>query len=91
MPGVLDQAKGHGGIMVDGSIGRSIRLKKGSLSINLMVTNILNNQKITTWGFEQGRSDYTSSGNVRAYKFTKNPKVFYALGTNGMLNLAYKF
>lgn len=91
LPGVLEQSKGHGGIMVDGSIGRSIRLKKGSLSINLMVANILNNQNITTWGFEQGRSDYTSSGNVRAYKFTKNPKVFYALGTNGMLNLAYRF
>lgn len=91
LPGVLEQSKGHGGIMVDGSIGRSIRMKKGSLSINLMVSNILNNQNITTWGFEQGRSDYTSSGNVRAYKFTKNPKVFYALGTNGMLNLAYRF
>ncbi len=91
MPGILDQAKGHGGFMVDASIGRSIRLKKGSLSINLMVTNLLNNQNITTWGYEQGRSDYSSSGKERIYKFSKNPKVYYAFGTNGMLNIAYKF
>ena len=91
LPGILDQAKGHGGFMVDASIGRSIRLKKGSLSINLMVTNLLNNQNITTWGYEQGRSDYSSSGKERIYKFSKNPKVYYAFGTNGMLNIAYKF
>jgi hypothetical protein len=85
------QAKGHGGWMFDGSIGRSIYLKHGSLSINLMVTNILNNQKIVTGGYEQSRSDYTSSGNSRMYRFSKNPKKYYAFGTNGMLNIAYKF
>ncbi len=88
---ILRQSKGKGGLMVDGSIGKSIYLKRGSLSINLMVTNILNNRSITTWGYEQGRSDYTNTGNVRAYKFSKNPKKYYALGTNGMLNIAYKF
>lgn len=87
----LAQAKGHGGFMLDGSIGRSIYLKKGSLSINLMVTNILNNRHIVTGGYEQSRSDYTQSGNDRTYKFSKNPKKFYAFGTNGMLNIAYKF
>ncbi|MBR7017545.1 MAG: TonB-dependent receptor [Prevotella sp.] len=91
LPGILDQAKGHGGFMVDTSIGRSIRMKKGSLSINLSITNLLNNQNITTWGYEQGRSDYSSSGKERIYKFSKNPKVYYAFGTNGMLNIAYKF
>ena len=91
LPGILDQAKGHGGLMVDGSIGHNIRLKKGQLSINLSITNLLNNQSITTSGYEQGRSDYSSSGKERVYKFSKNPKVYYAFGTNGMLNLAYKF
>lgn len=91
LPSALEQTKGHGGFMLDGSIGRSIYLKHGSLSINFMVTNILNNQNITTGGFEQSRSDYTSSGNVRAYRFSKNPFKFYAYGTNGMLNIAYKF
>jgi len=93
---VPEQSKGHGGFMLDGSIGKNIRLKKGSLSINLMVTNILNNQNIVTGGYEQSRSDYTTTNDgsynkSRTYKFSKNPKKYYAFGTNGMLNLAYKF
>ena len=90
----LCQAKGHGGFMLDGSIGRSIYLKHGSLSINLSLTNILNNRNIVTGGFEQSRSDYSGDkDNVksRAYAFSKNPYKFYAFGTNGMLNLTYKF
>lgn len=91
LPSALEQSKGHGGFMLDGSIGRSIYLKHGSLSINLMVTNILNNRNIVTGGFEQSRSDYSASENSRTYKFSKNPFKFYAYGTNGMLNIAYKF
>ena len=91
LPSALEQAKGHGGFMLDGSIGRSIYLKRGMLSINLMVTNILNNQNLCTGGYEQSRSDYTNSGNLRAYKFSKNPMKFYAYGTNGMLNITYRF
>lgn len=91
MPGILDQAKGKGGFMLDASIGRSIYLKHGSLSINLTLTNVLNNRDIVTGGYEQSRSDYTQSGNARTYKFSKNPMKFYAYGTNGMLNITYKF
>lgn len=90
-PELVEQQKGHGGFMLDGSIGRSIYLKHGSLSINLMVTNILNNQNICTGGFEQSRSSWTESGNKRIYRFDRNPMKFYAYGTNGMLNIAYKF
>lgn len=85
------QAKGHGGWMVDASIGRSIRLKKGSLSINLSLTNLLNNQNLVTGGYEQSRSDRKASGGSRTYLFSKNPMKFYAYGMNGMLNIAYKF
>ena len=85
------QDKGNGGFMLDGSIGKSIRLKKGQLSINFMVTNILNNTRICTGGYEQSRSDFTSSGNARSYRFSKNPKKYYAYGTNGMINLSYRF
>ena len=95
IPGALDQAKGKGGFMLDASIGRSIYLRHGSLSINLMVTNVLNNRNIVTGGFEQSRSDYTGVTNdnikTRAYSFSKNPYKFYAFGTNGMLNITYKF
>ena len=95
IPGALDQAKGKGGFMLDGSIGRNIYLKKGSLSINLMVTNILNNRSVVTGGYEQSRSGYsgvaTGKYNLRGYSFEKNPFKYYAFGTNGMLNITYKF
>ena len=85
------QEKGNGGFMFDGSIGKSLYLKHGQLSINLMFTNLLNNSRIVTGGYEQSRSDYTASGNARAYKFSRNPKKFYAWGTNAMLNVSYRF
>ncbi len=91
------QEKGKGGFMLDLSIGRSIRMKRGSLSINLMLTNVLNNQSLVTGGYEQSRSNYSVNtttgkvGNARIYKFDRNPKKYYAYGINGMLNIAYKF
>ena len=77
--------------MLDASIGKLIRLRKGQLSINLTLTNILNNRNICTGGYEQGRSDLTASGNSRGYSFSMNPKKFYAYGINGMLNMTYRF
>lgn len=88
---VPDQLEGNGGFMLDASIGKLIRLKKGQLSINLTLTNILNNRDICTGGYEQSRDNLTSSGNSRGYVFSMNPKKFYAYGTNGMLNFTYRF
>ncbi len=86
------QAKGKGGFMLDGSIGKSIYLKHGRLSFNFMVTNILNNTKICTGGYEQSRTDYSpTSLNEKTYKFSKNPYKFYAYGINGMFNVTYQF
>ena len=93
----IAQEKGKGGFMLDISIGKSIRMKKGQLSINLMLTNVLNNQKIVTGGYEQSRSNYSVNsttgevGNARIYKFDRNPKKYYAYGINGMLNIGYRF
>jgi hypothetical protein len=89
----LTQSKGKGGFMLDASIGKSIYLKKGrSMSINLMLTNILNNTKICTGGMEQNRFDYKDDGSeARDYKFKNSPKKFYANGINGMLIVTYKF
>ena len=89
----LSQAKGKGGFMLDLSIGRSMFLKKGrSISINLMLTNVLNNTKICTGGMEQNRKDYNDKGETaRSYIFKNSPKKFYAQGINGMLNITYKF
>ncbi len=95
--GALDQMKGHGGWMVDLSVGKSVRLKHGSLNFNLMLTNVLNNRKIVSGGYEQSRSDYTVNSttgeysNTRVYKFSKNPKKYYVFGTNGMFQVSYRF
>ena len=88
--------------MLDLSIGKSIRMKKGNLSINLSITNLLNNQSMVTGGYEQSRSNYSVTenddakrtitvGNARTYKFDRNPMKFYAYGINGMLNIGYNF
>ncbi|MCR5366296.1 MAG: TonB-dependent receptor [Prevotella sp.] len=93
----VEQAKGHGGFMLDLSIGKSIRMKKGQLSVNFSVTNVLNNRKIVTGGFEQSRSNYSVNsttgdvGSTRVYKFNRNPYKFYSYGINGMLNIGYRF
>lgn len=89
----LSQAEGKGGFMLDASIGRSMFLKKGrSISINLMLSNILNNTDICTGGMEQNRQSTSATGSeIRLYNFQKNPKKFYAQGINGMLNVTYKF
>ena len=93
---VPKQAKGNGGFMLDASIGHQFKVAKRPLSVNLMLTNITNNQKICTGGYEQSCSDYsvnsaTGTASDRTYKFSNNPKKFYALGINGMLNVNYRF
>lgn len=93
---VPDQAKGKGGFMLDFSLGHQFRVAHRPLSVNLMITNLLNNRSICTGGYEQSRSDYSTSttdGSTteRTYKFTNNPKKFYAQGINGMLNINYRF
>ena len=61
-----------------------------------MVTNILNNRHLVTGGYEQSRSDYTTTNsgernNDRIYKFSRNPKKYYIFGTNGMFQVSYRF
>jgi hypothetical protein len=86
------QEKCKGGFMLDASIGRFIRLSRGrSLSINLSLQNILNNQDLRTCGYEQNRDDYYATGEQRTYQFSKNPKYYYANMFNFFLNVGYKF
>lgn len=88
---VPSQAKGKGGFMLDASVGKSIYLGKHQMSINLMLTNILNNRKLVTGGMEQNRQTYDDSGEtIRTYTFLTNPKKFYVNGINGMLIVTYK-
>ena len=88
-----DQAKGHGGFMLDASIGKQYYLKHGRrIGFNLMLTNILNNMSIVTGGREQSRTDVDENGeSIRTYSFQNSPYKFYANGTNGMLMINYYF
>ena len=86
-----DQAKGHGGFMLDASIGRQFYLKQGRrIGFNLILTNILNNMNIVTGGREQSRTDTDENGeSIRTYSFQNSPYKYYANGTNGMLTVTY--
>lgn len=96
---IPEQAKGHGGFMLDGSIGHQFRVAGHPLSVNLMMTNMLNNRKFVSGGFEQSRSSYTVDNSdtespttkARTYNFQKNPMKYYVQGFNFMLNLNYRF
>jgi hypothetical protein len=87
------QAKGHGGFMLDASIGRSFNLKNGHrLGFNATVTNLLNNQSIVTGGREQSRTDVDENGeSIRTYSFQNNPYKFYVNKINGMVIITYYF
>ena len=93
---VPEQGRGNGGFMLDASIGKQIYVWHHPMSINLTLTNILNNTGICTGGYEQSRSNYSTNkngtkGNERVYDFTNNYKKFYAQGFNFMLNVNYRF
>lgn len=87
----IEQTKGKGGFMLDGSVGRGFRLRNGRyLSVNLMMTNLTNNRKICTGGYEQSRQKTYGEVN-RTYDFQRFPMKFYAQGINGMLNIVFRF
>ena len=95
-----EQEKCKGGFMLDASIGKFIRLKKGrSLSINLSLQNITNNTNLRTGGYEQNRDDYYynesggqfSQGENKGYQFSKSSKYYYANAFNAFLNIGFKF
>lgn len=84
---ITDQEKYKGGFMVDASIGKSLRLRNGhTLNFNLQLSNLLNNRKLRTGGYEQGRFDYV---NYDVDKFPAN--YFYAQGMNCYLLMSYRF
>lgn len=79
--------------MLDLSIGKFIRFHGGkSLSINLNLTNVTNNQNMVLRGREENRNDNTDkTGKTKQYDFGRNPKYMYAYPFNAFLNLNYRF
>lgn len=91
--------------LVDLSVGKLIYLpKRQSLSINLSVSNLLNNTQMKTGGYQQGRiptnskqgTAFEGQNNIQAQRISNNvwkfpSKYYYAWGANFFLNLTYKF
>lgn len=86
MEELATQEKLNDAFVLNASIGKSIYINKVALNINVNVDNILNNRKIQTYAYQQGRFDYTN------YDINKYPsKYFYAQGIKVFVNLGIRF
>lgn len=81
---ILDQQKAAGGYTVDISGGKSWKIKKYFIYLNIGINNVLNNTSLVTGGFEQFRFDQTNPDQFP-------PRLFYALGTNYFASVAFRF
>jgi len=86
------QEKLKPGFMLDASLGKVIYLKnRRSLNINLSASNLLNNTKMVTGGYQQARLPL-ADGALDMANLNKFPsKYYYAWGFNVFLNIGYKF
>ncbi len=86
------QEKLKGGFMADASLGKMIYLKNGqSININLSASNLLNNTKMITGGYQQARIPLDNAA-IDMTGINRFPsKYYYAWGFNVFLNLGYKF
>jgi len=86
---ITEQQQLDGGFTLDASIGKSIRLKGHFISLNLSVSNILNNTSLISGGFEQNRFDFAN--NTKDYALDKfPPKYYYAYGRTYFLNVGIR-
>lgn len=83
---ITKQEKLNDAFVLNASIGKAVYLKKLTLNFNLNVTNLLNNRKIQTGGYQQGRFDYDN------YSTSKFPnKYYYAQGIKVYFNVGVRF
>jgi len=86
MAEIATQDKLNDAFVLNASIGKLIYTRFGSVSVNVSVTNLLNNRNIMTNGYQQGRFDYKN------FDLGKYPnKYSYAQGTRVFVNLGIKF
>ncbi|MBI5219186.1 MAG: TonB-dependent receptor [Bacteroidia bacterium] len=71
---------------LDVSLGKSLKIKNYFININFNVSNVLDNQKLVTGGYEQMRFDFETK-NVDKFP----PKYFYAFGRTYYLGISFKF
>ncbi len=87
MKSLAVQEKLNDAFVLNASIGKLLYInRKVSMNFNLSATNLLNNRNIMTYGYQQGRFDYT---NYDAGKYPN--KYSYAQGIRLFLNVGIRF
>lgn len=93
---VATQEKLNSAFVLDASIGHNFTIKRRyTINVNLNLNNILNNTKIMTGGYQQGRQPFNSKTGEFDYatfasgKFPN--KYYYAQGFKLFLNLGLRF
>ncbi len=84
---ITTQEKLNDAFTLNASIGKIVNInRKVSMNFNLSVDNILNKRNIMTYGYQQGRFDYTN------FDSSKYPnKYYYARGIKVFLNVGVRF
>jgi len=90
---ITEQQQLDGGFTLDASIGKSIRIKSYFINLNFSVSNLLDNQKLISGGYEQNRIDYTSSLFITQVEDPNKfpPKYYYAYGRTYFFNIGFRF
>jgi hypothetical protein len=83
---ILDQELLPNALTVDLFGGKSWKIKKNFIYLNVGVGNLLNNTGFITGGYEQLRFDFAGQNPNRF-----PPRYFYAFGFNYFVNIAYRF
>lgn len=84
---ITAEEKLNNAFTLNASVGKIIYLNsKMSLNINVSVDNILNKKNIMTYGYQQGRFDYTD---FNREKYAN--KYFFAQGIKAFVNVGLKF
>ncbi len=84
MAELASQDKLNDAFLLNASIGKVVYInRKVSMNFNLNVDNILNNRKVMTYGYQQGRFDYTnydSNKYPNKYSYAQGIKVYFNVG-----------
>ena len=88
---LVQQQQLKGGFTLDGSVGKSIRVKDYYINITLNVNNILDNKKLISGGYEQTRISYTPDSPTGVNLAAFPPKYYYAYGRTYSFNVGFRF
>ncbi len=83
---ITTQQKAPGQFTMDASLSKSWRIKQYTILLNASVSNILDNQKLITSGYEQLRFDFEGK-NVDKFP----PKYYYGFGRTYFVSLGLRF